>query len=128
MYGKGEHRQIILVLDDIEETRSLLKKMLSRNGSCIMVARNEEDAVTRARSNPPDLILISLGLELKDHLLAAQRIRLKTGFGPDIAIVLFSIPTIPEGAEVEVEKSIYAIRPDNFDQLRGLLKRLLKHH
>jgi CheY-like chemotaxis protein len=127
MSDKTQRRQVILVLDDIEETRDLIKKMLSRNGCCVNLARDEEDAISRARSESPDLILMSLGLELDQLLATAHRIREKGAFRQDVAIIIFCVPTIPEGAEIEVKQNVYVTRPDNFDQLRGLLHRLLRN-
>jgi CheY-like chemotaxis protein len=128
MNVESEHRQVILVLDDIEETRHLTEKMLGKNDCCITLARDEEDAISRARSESPDLILMSLGLELEQLLATAKRIRQKAAFGEDVAIVIFCVPTIPEGAEMEINKNVYVTRPDNFDQLRNFLHRLLQHH
>ena len=125
MNRESEHHQVILVLDDVEETRYLTEKMLSKNDCCITLASDEEDAILRARSESPDLILMSLGLEFEQLLATAKRIRQKAAFGGDVAIVIFCVPTIPEGAEVEVDKNVYATRPDNFDQLRDFLHRLL---
>ena len=118
-------RQVILVLEDIEETAHLIEKMLKRDGYLVTLARSEEDAIFRGRSQSPDLILISLGLGTKPLLATARRIRRQAGLSQDIAIVIFSDPTIAEGAEVEVDKNVYVTRPDNFDQLRELLRRLL---
>jgi CheY-like chemotaxis protein len=128
MQGEDERRQAILVLHDDDETLCLMGKMLGGEGCHITMARNEEDAVARACSDPPDLILMSLGLDLMEHLLTAQQIRKRIDFGGNVAIVLFCVSTIPEGAEVEVDGNIYAIRPDNFDQLRAFLNRLLLEH
>ncbi|WP_157467261.1 response regulator [Edaphobacter aggregans] len=125
---ESEHRQVILVLDDIEETLHLTEKMLGKNGCCITVARNEEDAIARARSEAPDLMLMSVGSELEQRLATAHRIRQQAAFGEDVAIVIFCVPSIPEGAEMEVKRNIYVTRPDNFDQLRNLVHRLLQHH
>ena len=125
MNVESEHRQVILVLDDIEETRYLTEKMLRKNNCCITSARDEEDAISRARFESPDLILMSLGLELDQLLAVAQRIRQKSSFGEDVPIVIFCVRTIPEGAEMEVNKNVYVTRPDNFNQLRDLLDRLL---
>src|ERR1700754_1277250 len=99
MNVESEHRQVILVLDDIEETRHLTEKMLRNNGCSIILARDEEDAISRARSESPDLVLMSLGLELEQLLAVAQRIRQGASFGEDIPIVIFCVRTIPEGAE-----------------------------
>jgi two-component system KDP operon response regulator KdpE len=118
-------RQIILVLEDIEETAYLIEKMLKGNGYSVSLARTEEDAIFRGRSQSPDLILMSLGLGPERLLATAHRIRRQAGLSQDVAIVIFCIPTIPEGAEMEVDKNVYVTRPDNFNQLRELLHRLL---
>jgi CheY-like chemotaxis protein len=129
MNVKSEHRQVILVLDDIEETRYLTERMLRKNNCFITVARDEEEAISRARSESPDLILMTLGFELEELFATAQRIRQKAALGEDVAIVIFCVPAIPEGAEMEVvNKNVYVTRPDNFDQLRDFLHRLLLQH
>jgi CheY-like chemotaxis protein len=121
----SRQRQVILVLDDIEETAYLIEKMLKRSGYCVALARNEEDAILRGRSELPDLILMSLGLEPDLLVATAHRIRRQSGLSEDVAIVIFCVPTIPEGAEFEVDKNVYLTRPDNFNQLRELFHRLL---
>ncbi len=63
MTSDSQQRQIILVLEDVEETAYLIEKMLKKNGYCVPLARSEEDAISRGRSQSPDLILMSLGLE-----------------------------------------------------------------
>lgn len=117
--------QTILLLEDIEETRYLIEKMLRASGYEVDLARDEQDAICRARFRAPDLILISLGLADEDLLTAAQRVRRESGLSQDIAVVIFCVPTIPEGAEWEVNRNVYMTRPDNFDQLRVFLHRLL---
>jgi CheY-like chemotaxis protein len=114
-----------LVLEDVEETAYLIERMLKKNGYCVTLARSEEDAILRGRFESPDLILMSLGLGPERLLATAHRIRRQTGLSQDVAIVIFCVPTIPEGAEMEVDKNIYLTRPDNFNQLREFLHRLL---
>jgi len=115
----------ILVLEDVEETGFLIDKMLQGNGYRVALARNEEDAIMRARMQSPDLILMSLDHGPELLLVTAHRIRQKAGLSQDVAIVIFCVPSIPQGAEMEVSKNVYVTRPDNFNQLRGLLHRLL---
>ena len=120
-----QQRRVILVLDDVEETAYLMEKMLKGDGYSVSVARTEEDAILRCRAQSPDLILMSLGLGAERAFSTARRIRRQAGLNQDVAIVTFCDPTIPEGAEVEVDKNVYVTRPDHFNQLRGLLRRLL---
>jgi CheY-like chemotaxis protein len=125
MTSQNQSRPTILVLEDVEETRDLMGRMLQGNGYCVSLARSEEDAISKTRIQPPDLILMSLGLEPSQLVATAQRILQETAMGHDITVVIFCIPTIPEGSEVEIAKNIYLIRPDNFDQVRALLDKLL---
>jgi CheY-like chemotaxis protein len=120
-----QQRQNLLVLEDIEETAYLIEKMLKGNGYSVSLARSEEDAICRGRFQSPDLILMSLGLGLERLLATAHRIRRQAGLSQDVAIVIFCVPTVPEGAEVEVDRNVHLTRPDNFNQLRELLHRLL---
>lgn len=125
MIAEQHQRQIILVLEDVEETGLLIDKMLQGNGYCVVLVRTEEDAIMRASLQSPDLILMSLGLGPDLLLATALRIRQQAALSQDIAIVIFCVPTILEGAEMEVSKNVYVTRPDNFNQLRELLHRLL---
>jgi DNA-binding response OmpR family regulator len=125
MILEDRQRQSILVLEEIEETACLIEKMLNKNDYCVSLARTEEDAISRARFQSPDLILMSLGIEPDRLLASANRIRKCAAISQDVAIVIFCVPTIPEGAEMEVGKNVYMTRPDNFNQLRELLHRLL---
>ena len=125
MNGQEPQRQIILVLDDIEETRYLIQRMLKVNGYNVVLARNEEEAISEALIRSPSLILMSLGLEPEQLLAIARRLRQEAALSDDVAIVMLCVFTIPEGAELEVHKNVYMTHPDNFDQLRGFLHRVL---
>jgi DNA-binding response OmpR family regulator len=125
MSSENRRPQVILLLEDVEETRYLLGEMLKGDNYEVDLARDEEDAIWRARLRTPDLILISLGLNDGELIATAQRIRNAADLGQDIALVIFCVPTIPEGAELEVNKNVYITRPDNFDQLRHFIRQLL---
>jgi DNA-binding response OmpR family regulator len=129
MITSEKHRpQSILIVEDIEETRYLIEKLLRKDGYEVDLARDEEEAICRARSRLPNLILISLGFEREELVATAQRIRNGAALGQNIAVVIFCVPTIPEGYELEVNRNVYLTRPDNFDQLRAFLRRLLLMH
>jgi DNA-binding response OmpR family regulator len=123
--GDNECSAIILVVNDVEETRDGLEKLLRADGYDVDPVRSEDDAVRKARADPPDLILMSLSGGRSEWIAAAKRMREKAHLKDNTPIVLFCVGGLPEGAEVEVERSIYLIRPDNFNQLRECLKRLL---
>jgi CheY-like chemotaxis protein len=115
----------LLVLEDEEETAMLVEMMLRKDGYCVAVARSEEDAIAQACRRDPDLILVMIGGHPERVSIFPSRIREGPRAGGDIPIVFFCVTTVPEGAEIDVGKQVYLIRPDNFNQLREFLYRLL---
>jgi CheY-like chemotaxis protein len=117
----------ILVAEDVEETRDGIERLLRADGYRVDPARNEGDAVERARRQPPDLILVSLSGSNDDVIASARRIRQAAQLGDDVPIVIFCLATVDEGAEVALGSNVHVTRPDNFDQLRQFLGRLLSN-
>ncbi len=115
----------ILVLEDIEETRDGIERLLEVDGYRVEAARRERDAVERARRKRPDLMLVSLGGPPREVIVAARRIRRRAGLGEDVPVVIFCVEEVGEGDEVAIGQNVYLTRPDNFDQLRNLLTHLL---
>jgi CheY-like chemotaxis protein len=117
---------VILVVEDVAETRDGIEKLLSADGYRVEVARDQLDAIVSARRQRPDLILVSLaGLPL-EVMAAARRIRKDAELDEHVPIVLFCVDGIGEGDEVAVGRNVHVTRPDNFNQLRSLLTRLLQ--
>lgn len=123
---RGDRAARILVVNDVEETRDGIEKLLTRDGYRIDPARNEDDAVDRARRQSPDLILVSLSGPSIDVVACAKRIRQRGGVHWAVPVVVFCHPILDEGAEVAIGDGVYITRPDNFDQLRAFLARLLR--
>ncbi len=117
--------QTILVVDDVEETLDGIKEMLTSDGYRVFAARDERDAADKARLSLPDLMLISLEGEAADIIAAAIRIRASAGLNDDLPIIIFCVGELKEGYEVSVEPNIYLAHPDNFNQLRDFISRLL---
>jgi CheY-like chemotaxis protein len=116
----------ILVVEDIEETRDGIERLLNVDGYHIEAARDERDAVESAWRKRPDLILVSLGGLLRDVIAAARQIRKRAGLGEDVPIVLFCSEDVGQGDEVAIGQNVYVTCPDNFNQLRRFLARLLR--
>jgi CheY-like chemotaxis protein len=116
----------ILVIEDVQETRDAIERLLTTDGYCVDPARDADDAVQRVRLCRPDLILISLAGTFEQRINTARRVRERAGLGHDTPIVIFTVPNIPEGAEEELVGNIFISRPDNFNQLRALLARALQ--
>jgi CheY-like chemotaxis protein len=126
MLSSRERPANILVIEDVEETRYGIKRLLTASGYRVSTAKDEGEAVVAARIHPPDLILISLGLDALQALPFARRIRERAGLGEDVPFVVFSVTSLEEGAEVWAGRNVYLTRPANFDQIRALVGRLLQ--
>ena len=116
---------LILVVQDVEETRDGLEKLLTRDGYRVDAARAEDDAVVRAQHQPPHLLLVNLGQPPAAVIALARRIRDRAGLGDEVPVVLFCSEAVGEGEEVALGNQVYVTRPDNFNQLRRFLGRLL---
>jgi len=112
-------------VEDVEEIRDAAEELLAADGYRVVPARDEVDAVFRAVGLPPDLLLVNLPGPYNAVLQIALRIRERAAQSPDIPILIFGADTISEGAELQMPGNIHLTRPDNFDQLRGYLRRLL---
>jgi len=117
---------LILVIEDVEETRRGIERLLYADNYRVIGAGNEADAILQARTASPDLVVMSLGVDSVQLVAIAQRIRERAGLSDTVPIVLFCVATLDEGAEVEFAPNLYLTRPDNFNQLRRLFNRLLR--
>lgn len=126
MTPNREQRSVIFVVEDVEETRQGIERLLTASGYQVSTARDEEEAVVKARLHRPDLILISLGLDAVQVLPVARQIRERAGLGEQVPVVVFCVPSLNEGNEVAAGYNVYLTRPDNFDHLRALFSQLLR--
>src|ERR1051325_14621 len=116
---------VILVVEEVHETRDGIEKLLKVDGYRVMLARDELDGIESAQRQRPDLILLSLAGTPGEVLGSGHRIRESAAAGDDVPVVIFCFDEIPEGAEVAIGKNVHIAQPDNFNQLRSLLARLL---
>ena len=115
----------VLVVEDVAETRDGIEKLLKADGYRVTVARDERDAIESAQRKRPDLILVSLVGLPREVIVSARRIRDHAEVGENVPVVVFCIEELAEGDEVAIGQNVYVTRPDNFNQLRSLITRLL---
>ena len=126
MNNNNDTKLIILVVEDILETREGIEKLLIVDGYRVDLARDEQDGIDTARRQRPNLILVSLAGVPRDVIVAARRIRDSAAIGEDVPVVVFCVDDVAEGEEVAIGQNVHVTRPDNFNQLRALLARLLQ--
>lgn len=125
MKNNNHTNPLILVVEDVHETRDGMEKLLKADGYRVSLARDEHDALDKERLKRPDLILVSLPGSPTEVSRVATRIRDGLQMGPNVPAVIFCGGGICEGDEVAIGHNVHLTRPDNFNQLRGLLARLL---
>ena len=125
MDEKNDTSLIILVVEDIDETRHGIERLLIVDGYRVALARDEQDGIDTARRQRPDLILVSLAGIPREVIVSARRIRESAAIGEDVPVVVFCVDEIAQGDEIAIGENVHVTRPDNFNQLRSLLARLL---
>ena len=82
----------VLIVEDYEDTRILLKFMIEKFGYSVIEAAGPYEAIDKVDEFLPDLILMDIGMPLLDGLSVAQLIRDKktNRLVPIIAVTAFS--------------------------------------
>jgi two-component system cell cycle response regulator DivK len=83
----------ILVVEDQEDNRQILRDLLSSAGYEMVEAENGEEALTVAAAEQPDLILMDIQLPLLDGYEATRRIKANPALAkiPVIAITSYAL-------------------------------------
>ena len=68
-------RRTILLVEDFDDTRLMMKLWLQRNGYLVIEAETGEEAITVARRELPDLIIMDVMMPGMNGLDATQQIR-----------------------------------------------------
>jgi CheY-like chemotaxis protein len=116
----------ILIADDYEDNRELLRLMLATDGYTIREARNGRECVSMARLDPPSLVLVDLampeldGWAVLNELRADERTR-------DIPLVAVSASaTAARESAIERGFDDYLPKPFRKQDLLNLVARLLE--
>ena len=120
------HKDTFLVVEDFEDSRFMMRRLLEMAGHNVIEATDGEQAVKVALREHPDLILMDLSLPKLDGLAATRRIRERPGF-QDVPIVAVSAHDGGESREAALEAGCneYMTKPIDFDELSTLINRCL---
>ncbi len=67
--------ETILVVEDNEDNRALVVKVLARRGYRVLEAESGEEALEVARTSPPDLVLMDLDLRGMNGFEATRQLK-----------------------------------------------------
>lgn len=121
-----QDKQLCLLVEDFEDSRFMMRRLLEMAGYGVVEATDGEQAVKLAVQEHPALILMDLSLPKLDGLAATRQIRQQQSIGKT-PIVAVSAHDSPESRTEALEAGCdeYVTKPIDFDQLNELLKRFL---
>src|SRR5579862_6771435 len=113
----------ILLVEDYEDTRFSLSKLLEFEGYDVVEAVDGNEAVALAREHLPGLILMDLTLPGIDGLTATREIKQSQSLA-SVPIVALSGHEHKREEALEAGCAEYVIKPVDFDQLIQTVNRL----
>lgn len=121
-----ESIETVLLVEDTEDNRFMMRRLLEMAGYGVVEATNGEEAVRLAQSERPDLILMDLSLPVIDGLAATRAIRKSDGLAktPIIAVSAHDTSDFQSDA-LAAGCDSYITKPIDFSQLEQLIARLL---
>jgi len=116
----------ILVVEDSEDNREILRYLLRASGYGVLEAANGKQAVELCRDKHPDLILMDLSMPVLDGYGAAQQIRQLDELNKIPIIAVSAHATLDYRAKAyAVGFNDYLTKPIDFAHLETVLHRYL---
>jgi two-component system, cell cycle response regulator DivK len=116
----------ILVIEDQEDNRQILRDLLGNAGYEMTEAENGQDGVAAATSQKPDLILMDIQLPIMDGYEATRRIKANPELKaiPIIAVTSYALSG-DEGKALAAGCDAYITKPYSPRQLLAKVKEFL---
>ncbi len=128
MKKKAADPPTVLLVEDTEDNRFMMRRLLEMSGYRVVEAMNGEEAVKLARAESPQLILMDLSLPVIDGLAATRLIRKVPALEATPIIAVSAHDTSDFQAEaVEAGCNSYVTKPIDFTELEILINQLLTH-
>jgi CheY-like chemotaxis protein len=118
----GENVVRVLLVEDTEDNRMMMRRLLELSGYRVSEAVNGVEAVKAAERETPNIILMDLSLPIVDGLAATRRIRQL----PDLAKVPIIAVSAHDTADFHAEAlaagcDAYITKPIDYTELEDLI-------
>jgi len=116
----------VLLVEDTEDNRFMMRRLLEMSGYHVVEATNGEEAVKLAETESPGLILMDLSLPVIDGLAATRLIR-KLPNGANTPIIAVSAHDTSDflSEALQAGCNSYITKPIDFNELEQLIVREL---
>ncbi|GAA5505859.1 response regulator [Novipirellula caenicola] len=114
----------ILIVDDNDDNRDVLKRRLERRGFDIVTAGGGKEGIEHAQADSPDVILMDMNMPELDGWEATKQIREQGITVPVIALTAHAMAGDRERA-IEAGCTEYHTKPVEMDKLLALIESLL---
>jgi CheY-like chemotaxis protein len=125
LMANRENEVNVLLVEDTEDNRLMMRRLLELSGYRVSEAVNGVEAVKAAERETPNIILMDLSLPLVDGLAATRRIRQM----PDMAEVPIIAVSAHDTADFHAEAlaagcDAYITKPIDYSELEDLISDL----
>lgn len=125
-YGGNEVAQTILIVDDEETVREVLRRLLTGEGYTVLEAETGERALTIARENPVDVTITDFKMPGMDGLALAKTLIEED---PDRPVLMMTAYSAVDNAREAVGIGVfeYYVKPFNVEDVLASIRRALEH-
>ncbi len=119
-----DQKGLILIVEDDMQTRRFLRTSLSHHGWRVIEANDGKTAIEKVKSEPPDLVILDLGLPDMDGIDLTRKLR----FSSDLPILVLSARTQEQNKIMALDAGAddYLTKPFGTGELRARLEALLR--
>lgn len=126
MGSAAENQVTVLVVEDHDDSRQMMKIMLELDGFRVFTAATGREAVERMNTTEPDLVLMDLNLPDVDGLTVTRRIRQLSGGRKPKIIALTAYDTSDSRDRARAAGcDEFLLKPVSFERLEAVACRLL---
>ena len=117
----------IIVIDDVSDAGTLVKRILERKGHKVTAFTEEEEALAFVRKQKPDLAILDMKLKKMTGVEVLEEIRKLSPATK--AIMLTGYPTLETAREsLRLGASEYCVKPIDKEELESKVEEVLKVH
>lgn len=122
-----KQKATVLLAEDNEANIQMMHNYLAAKRYEVVVARNGEEALARAREQRPDIVLMDIQMPVMDGLEATRRLRLEEGL-QNVPIIALTALTMPGDQDrcLEAGADLYFSKPVSLKMLVAKLEEVLQ--